>query len=472
MTDTGFTRSDSGFRRAILPRFDQALTRWLPFGTTGRVFAALLGGTAFGQVLVLATTPVIARLYTQSEIGQFGLFLSFLSVGVVASTARYELAIPSAENDEDALAILLLTLSLSVPVAFLGGVCLWLLVKSNLLGFGALPPWTAIVIFPALILLGSFTALRYWFVRERRFGELGKVIALQGTARAFVPVVLGLAHVGSLGLMSGEIAGRGVGVGRMLRAVAVGLRDARLKSWPAIREVAARHWKYTGVLLPSGLLDVFGLALPVPLISQEYGVAAAGTFLLVQRLTAVPASLVGASVGDIFHSRMAEAMAAHPDTAKGTLDRAALRLLKFGAAVFLPAAFIGPFVVPPLLGPQWKDSGLLLAAVIPWSLASLIVTPLSRVLAISERKELKLIYDCTALVLLVALIMIGSRLELGLVVTVFLTSAGQVVAYVLYFLLIRTACQSSAFAPRNQSSRALGRDVDSMTGDSRGTSER
>jgi O-antigen/teichoic acid export membrane protein len=425
-----------------------------------------------GQVLVLATTPLISRLYTQSEVGEFGLFLSFLSVGVVASTARYELAIPSAETDQDALAILLLTLSLSVPVAFLGGICLWLLIKSNILAFGALPSWTAIVIVPALVLLGAFTALRYWFVRERRFGELGRVIALQGAARAFVPVVLGFAHIGSVGLMSGEIAGRGVGVGRMLRTAYAGLRDARLKSWPVVREVAARHWKYPGVLLPSGLLDVCGLALPVPLISQEYGVAAAGSFLLVQRLTAVPASLVGASVGDIFHSRMAEAMAANPVLAKGILDRAALRLLKFGAVVFLPAAFIAPFVLPPLLGPQWKDSGVLLTAVIPWSLASLIVTPLSRVLAISDKKELKLIYDCSALILLIGAILIGSRLRLGLVATIFLTSAGQVIAYVLYFLLIRRACQSSAFAPRIGWTGNIDLANDSMTEDSLGASER
>lgn len=439
-----------GIRRAIRARLEQASARWLPFGSTARTFAALVGGTALGQAFVLATTPLISRLYTQSEIGQFGLFLSFLSVGVVASTARYELAIPSAETDEDAIAILYLTMGLSVPVALLGGGCLWLLIRWNILAFGALPSWTSVAIIPALILLGSFTALRYWFVRERRFGELGRVLALQGAARAVVPVILGVLHGGSFGLIAGEIVGRGLGAGRMMRATSKALRTVRVRTWPLVREVAARHWKYPGVLLPSGLLDVLGLALPVPLISQEYGVAAAGTFLLVQRLTAVPAALVGTSAGDVFHSRMAESMVRDPIRARATLDRAALRLLKFGAVVFIPAALIAPLALPPLLGSQWKDSGILLSAVIPWSYASLVVTPLSRVLAITEKKELKLIYDCTALTLLVGVIMIGSQLGLRLTTTVLIASAGQVLAYYLYFLLIRAACASSAFAPRAQ----------------------
>ena len=423
------------------------MTRWLPFGIADRAFAGLVGGTALGQALVLASTPFISRLYTQTEIGQFGLFLSFMSVAVVVVTARYELAIPSAQSDDEAITILLLTLRLALPAALLGGASLWLMIKRNLLALGVLPLWTVLAIVPALILLGAFSALRYWFVRERRFGELGSVLVSQGAARAVVPVVLGLLHAGSFGLIAGEIVGRGLGVGRMLRAASTALRTARHKPWPLVRAVASKHWKYPGVLLPSGLLDVFGLALPIPLISQQYGVAAAGTFLLVQRLTAVPASLIGTSVGDLFHARMAEAMSGDPLLAKRMLDRSARRLLKFGTMVFLPASVIAPFALPPLLGPQWKDSGILLAAVAPWSLASLVVTPLSRVLAITERKELKLVYDTCALTLLVSVILVSSRLGFGLILTVASTSVGQVLAYLVYFLLIRTACDSSAFAP-------------------------
>jgi len=161
----------------------------------------------------------------------------------------------------------------------------------------------------------------------------------------------------------------------------------------------------------------------------------------------VPASLIGTSVGDVFHVRMADAMSADLVIAKQTLNRAAVRLLRIGALVLIPAVLVAPIVLPPLLGPDWSNSGFLFAAIAPWSLGSLVVTPLSRVLAITERKELKLIYDLSALTLLVGIIIASSRAGLGFIQTIALASAGQVIAYAVYFALLRKACESPVLVP-------------------------
>ena len=424
----------------------QLTHRWLALGSSSRFLALLVGGTAVGQALVFLTTPIISRLYSQTEIGQFGLFLAFLSVAGVAVTARYELAIPSAENDGHATTLLLLSLALIVPVSFVCAAALFVLVRWKLLAFGALPLWTVLAIVPALMAFGAFSALRLWFVRAHRFGEIGRVLIVQGAGRATVPVVLGVMHLGAVGLISGEIVGRLIGVSGMIRGASIPLR-IRDQDWLSLRLVAKKYWKHPGILLPSGLLDMLATALPVPLISQYYGVAAAGSFLLIQRLSMVPASLIGTSVGDVFHVRMADAMSADLVIAKQTLNRAAVRLLRIGALVLIPAVLVAPIVLPPLLGPDWSNSGFLFAAIAPWSLGSLVVTPLSRVLAITERKELKLIYDLSALTLLVGIIIASSRAGLGFIQTIALASAGQVIAYAVYFALLRKACESPVLVP-------------------------
>jgi O-antigen/teichoic acid export membrane protein len=214
--------------------------------------------------------------------------------------------------------------------------------------------------------------------------------------------------------------------------------------------VARIHWKNPVVLLPSGILDMLSVSLPLPLLSARYGVGVAGTFLIVQRLSMIPAGLLATSVGDVFHATVVDALRAGDSRAKHTLNRWAWYLLRLGSMVMLPATVLAPFGLPWLLGPQWKGAGLLFSLVAPWSLASLIVSPLSRILLIVERKELKLGYDIVALTLLVGTMSLSAAIGLGLEATVAALSAGQVAAYALYFLLLRKACDDSSLAdPRS-----------------------
>jgi len=415
-------------------------TRWLQKGSATRVTASLVGSTAVGQVLVFASTPLISRLYSPAEIGQFGLFFSFLTVSSVAVTARYELAIPGARDDPDAIALVRLSFTLSLLISLVCAGVLWLAIKWHLLSFELLPHWTPVALYAALVAIGLVSALRYWFVRKREFDVIGRVQLVQGLGRAVVPVFLGLFHVGTLGLIVGEIAGRLLGVGRMLSALVVSLPESQKGGRASSLAVARIYWKYPAVLLPSGILDMLTTALPLPLLSARYGVAVAGTFLIVQRLSMIPAALLATSVGDVFHSTIVESLRTGDPRAKSTLNRWAWHLMRLGLAVMLPAAVLAPFVLPWLLGPEWKNAGLLFALVAPWSLASLIVSPLSRILAIVERKELKFAYDIVALGLLVGSIWLSSKFDLGLVATVGLLSAGQVAAYILYFFLMQQAC--------------------------------
>src|SRR5690349_16544177 len=117
---------------------------WAQKGSATRVVASLVGATAIGQAFVFASTPFVSRLYSPTEIGQFGLFLSFLSVGGVAVTARYELAIPGASDDDEALALVGLSIGVSFLISLVCAGVLWLLISWQLLSFGLLPNWAPI----------------------------------------------------------------------------------------------------------------------------------------------------------------------------------------------------------------------------------------------------------------------------------------------------------------------------------------
>jgi O-antigen/teichoic acid export membrane protein len=412
-------------------------------GGTGSPLVAVVGGTAAGQAIVLATTPIISRLYTQADLGVLGLFVSFVSVAGIIVTARYEVAIPGAKTDADAVELLHLGLAITVPLALACTAFLLAMKALGRFGFETLPWWAVLATAPAGAALGWFNVLRFWGVRTKQFKQIGRVLVIQSIGKAVIPVLVGLFATGPGGLITGEVAGRLAGVRQMFVDSKDGLRWGRGFT-ARMRAVATTYWKTPAVFLPSGLLDILGLALPVPLIANMYGVAAAGTFLMVQRLTMLPAALVAAGAGDVLHSTFVDAYAQGAGAARAAVNRAARRLLVFALAMFVPAALAAPWVLPRFLGAQWEGSGELFRAIAPWSMASLVVGPLSRVLAVVERKELKLVYDIVALGLLLAGMVGASAAGLDLTTAIAITGAGQVISYIVYYALIRRACGHEA----------------------------
>lgn len=67
-------------------------------------------GTALGQAMVIAVTPLLARLYGPYEMGLIALFMAFLLPAALGLSLRYELVIPQLADDGDADSLLALCL--------------------------------------------------------------------------------------------------------------------------------------------------------------------------------------------------------------------------------------------------------------------------------------------------------------------------------------------------------------------------
>ncbi len=354
----------------------------------------LAGGTALGQGLVVISTPVITRLYPPEQMGILGIFMAFVGFLTVGMGLRYEMAIVSARDDREANHLLVACLFFSLPASLLAGFILWFMIRYDLLSYGELPGWSAMAAVLALLVTGVFTALRYWHVRQAGFAEVSRALVSQGFGRSVVPIAMAWGQFGWIGLLVGEVAGRTLGVVRLLRG-AVPLIGEALRPFDKAyyRSVLRANWKYPAVVLPSSLLDSLAAMLPLPLLAFFFGPAAAGQFLLVQRLSQLPAGLVSASVGDVFHSHLSDAYRREPGHVRAILWQVTKKLGAVSALTYLPLALVAPFIFGSLFGQKWAETGLLVAILAPVSLVGMVVSPVSRVLFVVNRSELKLIID-------------------------------------------------------------------------------
>lgn len=386
---------------------------------------AIGGGTALAQALGVAVTPILTRLYDPTAMALWGLFVSFISVASVAVTLRYEVAVVAAKKREEAGALVLGALALSLVLSLVGGIAFEILRRNNWLGYGLFPEWAPWLAILALVGTNWGLILRYWATREGLFSLVGKFTIWQALGRALGQ--LSLALLGGSGLVLGETLGRWWGLAALWRSWSA--RDSKLWN-PA---VLWQYRTYPLVQFPSSLLDTLALMALVPVFTAAYGAQIGGTLALAERLVNFPLTLIGGAVADVFYSRAATLLRDKP---------ASLPLLFWGTARYLLLLAVGlalligvtlPPMVTWLFGASWSPVEHMIQIMIPWMGVRLIVTPLSRLVFLSRWSWVKLIYDMTSAVV-VTLPLWGPLEEAYQALQII--SLLQTILYVLYFGLL------------------------------------
>lgn len=350
---------------------------------------AIAGGTAFAQAIGVVFMPLLTRLYSPEAMGQWGLFVSFLGVASVVVTLRYEVAIVAAPREEDALGLVRSSLVLGMFTGLSGVLAFEFLRQKNFLGYGMFPPWVSFLAFPALVISAWGLTLRYYSLRQNAFGLVGRSTQIQGVARPVAQILL--AFTGGPGLLWGETLGRFLGLTALWQIL-----PKASGPW-FVPSLLLRYKTYPLVHLPSGFLDTLALMAPVPVFVTLYGPAVGGSLALAQRAVALPVSLIGAAVADVFYSQAAELARQKPHVLRSFLLLTALRLFLLALPFGLALWFFAPSLAPLIFGGAWEEAGRMMAAMAPWLVSQLTVSPVSRVVFLSKWSWVKLVYDLLSL---------------------------------------------------------------------------
>jgi O-antigen/teichoic acid export membrane protein len=172
------------------------------------------------------------------------------------------------------------------------------------------------------------------------------------------------------------------------------------------------------------------------LIVYFYSTTDAGQFSLVLRTVSVPFVLIITSVADVFHKKMAELYIDSPDTMIIFLKKTAKNLFVIG---MLPTVLIflwGKYIFIIVFGKQWGGAGEIVALIMPWLLAKLIVSPLSRVIYVLQAQKIKLVYDMLSLSVQVGSLSICSYFHVNFINCVGILSIMNVLLFIIYYILI------------------------------------
>ena len=181
------------------------MRRLLPRSRFLRRLAMLSGGTFLAQLLVVASAPLLTRLYGPEAFGTLAVFASVSGILGAVAALRYEFAVPVVADPEEAADLVGLGLATSAGTAALAALGVW-----------AAGPWLArftgvaelaplLWLLPAAVLLnGLVLALNFWSVRQGTFRVNTANKLVQGAGQVGPQLLLGAAGTGgSAGLVVG-----------------------------------------------------------------------------------------------------------------------------------------------------------------------------------------------------------------------------------------------------------------------------
>lgn len=373
----------------------------------------LMSGTLIAHMITAVSLLLLARIYTPTDFGVLGLFTGIFFIFSVIACLRFDIAIPLADDDEEAQSLLALSLLSAGGFSVLVTLIILLLPDKWVIGAGFRTILPHLWLLPvALLASGVFTALQSWGVRNKAFTAIARARVAQSAGAAITQIVIGLAIKHPIGLIIGTVMNSFVGAVVLIRQTFY--RRAMNEFWPtkaSLQRCLRRNGSYPKFSIWEALANSASIQLPILLVGSLAGEIELGLLLYAMTVIQAPMSLLGAATAQIYASRAPER------SRKGELYPATIETLRSLAWVGVPPivaiGLLSPFVFPYLFGEQWSRSGLLVLWMTPWFLFQFLASPISMSLHIVGQHRLAMMLQLGGLVLRTAAVLIAWKTAQG-----------------------------------------------------------
>lgn len=326
-----------------------------------RNVAVVATGTAGAQAITVAFAPLITRIYGPAAFGLLGAFTAMVEVAIPLAALAYPIAIVLPREDRDALGLARLSVFLSLGVALLAAVMLWVGGEQLVAVFDADSVADFLLLIPLAMLFAAWMQIaQQWLIRKKEYGVIARSAIAQSlilnTAKAGIgwlhPVAAALIVITTLGYAS-HAALLFIGARLRYQSRASGLPKGSATS---LAQLARRHRDFPLYRAPQNVINAASQSLPVLMLAAFFGPAAAGFYTLGRIVMGVPSTLVGKAVNDVFYPRITEA-AHNGENLVSHIVRATGALFAVGIVPFGLVVLFGPWLFSFVFGSEWATAG-------------------------------------------------------------------------------------------------------------------
>lgn len=412
-----------------------AFRKFLRNETFQNVFK-LAGSSVTGQAIALAATPILSRVYSPESFGHFSIFISCLSLLMIISNLRYDLAIPVPKHRAQAINLLFVSLLITFCFAFL--LFLSIFFFNDYLAkvtngheirhiFWLLPI--------GLLFHGIISPFRHWNIRQQNFNILAKTNISKSVVNASSSC--SLYHYHAFGLVASHLIAQ-------LTTALILIGDFLSHSKTLVKHIGPRRMlgaliKFRDFVLfssPTGLIVAIGRHTPNLYLAYAFEVSDLGQLAFVQRLLTAPTTLVVAAFGQVFFSKAAKCTHANQLTelVKNTSKKLFLISIFVSGVVFITSP-----VIPIVFGSKWTLAASIVPFLIPNLIGEITVAPLTYVFVASNQPRKALFPQLILMVTRISVLILSANYY-SFVSTIALYSLANAFGYFVLYLFIKKAC--------------------------------
>ena len=354
----------------------------------------LMVGTTLAQGITIGLSPILTRIFTPSDFGLLALYGALVSTLSVISTLRYELSILQPESNDDAHALLwlsiLVSLFISVILFFL--VLIFNNTIVNFLNAPAISGWLYLLPF-SVLLRGFYQAFNYANIRHEKFKTVSTAQVSQSLSGATSQLSFGFFSL-SGGLIWGQFFG-------LLVAVLVFFKKSLSKkifrptffSQSKILLNAKTYKKFPFFSTLGAFSNSFSEQIPILVLTHYFESSITGVFSLTIRVLSLPMTLIAQALSQVFYQKISSMK--HQESELIKFETIKLMLILF--LMMVPFVIIMSLFGEPLFafvfGEPWREAGSMASILVFAVAVRLPVSTLSTVLALDETLKLGVLWQ-------------------------------------------------------------------------------
>ena len=365
----------------------------------------LMSGTLAAQAITIIIIPIITRMYSPEEFGEYTLFYSVVSILGLISSLKYDQAIMLPRIEKDAKSILLLTWFINICIVILLIICLSTFHKKLCVYFTT-QPFLIWLIPLGVLIFGVLQAIKSYSSRNQLYSILSRVrvinasvlVSIQSAGREvfnYNSLVFGRLTSDFLSAIllyyknykNGLLSMKGVSINRML------INMKKHAFFP-------RYQSFTV------FINSISQNAPILLFTSFYSAEIAGLYALTVRVLQVPVSLVGASTKEVYYQK-ASKMYANGENIFRLYKNTTVALGKLFIVPFFIVLLFGDILFEFVFGRDWLLSGNFSQILIIWIFLSFINPPSVISFSILSLQKIQLKLEVVSVIFRIASIAIG-----------------------------------------------------------------
>ncbi|HDC8004123.1 TPA: type 8 capsular polysaccharide synthesis protein Cap8K [Staphylococcus aureus] len=393
--------------------------------------------SGIAQVILISTTPIITRLYSPTEFGEFTIFSNIAMILIPIINARYDLLIVNTKNDRSAnilsqisFLISLLILLILIPIFAISA---WLY-PNFILDF--------IFIIIMLFLVSLTNIFTNYLNKERKYKVLSLINVFRAGSMALLQIIFGLLALGSLGLIIGfslsYIAGITLGYKTFKKHFNI-VRDKE--------ETKALFLENKNQLVystPSILLNSLSFSVVVFFIGILYTNTEVGIYGMAIRVLGIPVTIISLGLSKIFMQQANDYYIEYGNFRNLLLKFSSI-LVIVSIILYVPLYLFSEELVNILLGHSWVDAITVIKIVIPLFVIRLIVSTVSLSVIVLQKQQLELILQALFLIGTTATFVISKMLNLTFLNFVSINTVVLIVSYMIFFIALYYFAKNKQF---------------------------